>query len=81
MDQMLFFAIVIIAIFAFYIIRIITLSRWLKTNVYMRKESNYTYSPADSHTDFQSKQEEEMRLRRHRLALRKARAGRPGHKI
>jgi hypothetical protein len=68
--------VMLVAGIAFYILfRILSLRKWMMLNIEMKKGSRGKYNPSRSGDYYHEEYERSMRLKKHRLALRKARDG------
>jgi hypothetical protein len=68
----------IILLTIYFLFRMFAMRKWIAANIFMKKGSRGKYSPGGSGDDFHNRMEERMRLKKHRVALRRAKnEGRP----
>jgi hypothetical protein len=70
----------VLGIFLYIIIRIKALQMWVKLNLEMKKGAGEKFRPLNPSSDLSSREARQMKLKSHRVALLRARAGRPGKK-
>jgi hypothetical protein len=81
MDSDYLLLLLVLGIALYIIIRISSLRQWMRLNVEMRKESGYKYKPPGSTSEFEAERKRQMDLKKHHLALRRARSHGPRKRI
>lgn len=72
MDNNQLIILLIFIIVFFIIFRIKSLMRWMRLNIDMKKGTKGKYSPSGYNDDLSAEYKRQMRLKKHKLALRQA---------